>query len=281
MAETELEPDEVDEVKRLIGEWLVRCRVSLKAYNDATTRASAHSRWLGATAAGLSALVATAVFGSLKENPETWLQILTGLVAVLAGVLSALQTSLRSNERSEQFREAARGYGSLRRRLEQALLFPPKTREEATATLEELYKALADASRGKPNVPRAVWDRAEFKVKGTSDAHGLRARLLGIRRGAATPALLECHECYFSDLGAAEVVPLTSVRTSGSTPASVKEAGSRMREAAARRRDRRPPLDVRQEDDGTYTIIDGHATFAVAQESGWKTVPVRVVHVTR
>jgi hypothetical protein len=277
---TPLTQEEREGVDRLIREWLVRCRVSLKAYNDATTRTATHSRWLGGTAAGLSALVATAVFASLKENPSTWMQILTGVVAVLAGVLSALHTTLRSNERAEQFREAARGYGSLRRRLEQALLFGPATREEAKETLEELYKALADAGRGKPNVSRSVWDRAEFKVKGTSDAHGLRARLLGIRTGAATPKLLECHECYFSDLGTAELVALTSVETSGSSPDSVKEAGRRMREAAARRREKRPPLDVRSNGDGTYTIIDGHATFAVAQESGWSTVPVRVVLAT-
>ena len=101
-----------------------------------------------------------------------------------------------------------------------------------------------------------------------------------MRDGASATRLLECHECYFSDLDAAELVPLAQVRTNGSSKDSVKEARRRMREAAARQRDKRAPLDVLRNGDDSYTIVDGHATFAVAQESGWSTVPVRVVLAT-
>ncbi len=203
---------------------------------------------------------------------------------MLAAVLAALQTFLKNAERSEQFREAARGYGRLRREIEQARLFGPGTREEAVELLDAIGEKMAEAGRGKPNVPLSVWDRADYKVNGTSDARGLRALRVrsrewldfGLRDGAADRALAECPECYFTDLGAG-LVALGVVRTSGSSPDSVKEARRRMREAAAHRRPKRGPLDVLEHADETYTIIDGHATFAVAQEAGWSSVPVRVV----
>ncbi|MGL1102679.1 hypothetical protein ACSTLM_00525, partial [Vibrio parahaemolyticus] len=72
-------------------------------------------------------------------------------------------------------REAARSYGRLRRTIERARLFPPSTREEADKLLEQLGNEMAAAGRGKPNVPQGIWDRADYKVNGTSDARGLRA----------------------------------------------------------------------------------------------------------
>jgi len=34
--------------------------------------------------------------------------------------------------------------------------------------------------------------------------------------------------------------------------------------------DRRKPLDLRDNQDGTFTVLDGNSTFANAQKSGWK-----------
>jgi hypothetical protein len=229
--------------------------------------------------------VATAVFASLQKNPALGWRIATGILAVVAAALAALQTFLKNAERSEQFRETARGYGRLRRKIERARLFDPATREEAHELLDAICEEMAEAGRAKPNVPLSVWDRADYKVNGTSDARGVRALRLrsrewldfGVRDGAGGKALMECPECYFTELETAELVELADIRTSGSNPDSIKEARRRMLQAAVGERDKRPPLDVRRDGDGTYTIEDGHATFAVAQESGWSRVPVRVV----
>jgi hypothetical protein len=50
-----------------------------------------------------------------------------------------------------------------------------------------------------------------------------------------------------------------------------------MREAAEGLRERRAPLDVREESNGELILLDGNATFAVARQEGWTTVPVRFV----
>jgi hypothetical protein len=83
--------------------------------------------------------------------------------------------------------------------------------------------------------------------------------------------LIEDPKLYFIRVGRARLIPLTKLRPTkpaDSQPQSVDHAEALMREAAAGKRDRRPPIRVRADGD-TYVILDGNATFAVAQRHGW------------
>jgi hypothetical protein len=155
-----LSPEQQQQVDELLERWLVRCRVAVSAYNQATTRTARAEQWLGTPAAVLSALVATGVFATLTHQPALGWRIATGLVAVAAAVLVALQTYMRLSDRTEQYRAAARAYGALRRRIEQARLLPPVTRQYADGLLSEIRQELRDAALGKPNVPQRIQDRA-------------------------------------------------------------------------------------------------------------------------
>jgi hypothetical protein len=90
---------------------------------------------------------------------------------------------MRLSDRAEQYRVAARAYGVLRRRIEQARLLPPVTRQQADALLSEIRQDLHDAAVGKPNVPQHIWDMAQYRVNGASDARGFWALWLRIRQG--------------------------------------------------------------------------------------------------
>lgn len=278
-----LTADEQRKIDEMLALWLDRARVALSAFNDATTRTVASERRLGIPAVFLSSVVATGVFATLQKDPALGFRIATGVIAVVAAVLGALQTFLRQAERAEQYREAARSYGRLRRRIERARLLPPETRDAADALLDELGDALAEAARGKPNVPQRIWDRAEYKVKGTTDARAVRAFSMRLRDrldfgvGDRRGALAEDHTRYFSGLDDARIIPVEQIRPSKSHTDSVTTARQRMQEAAAGARDPRPPLDVRHDADDGYVIVDGNATFEVARQEGWSTVPVRLV----
>lgn len=270
-------------IESVLNNWLTRTRVALKAYNEATTRAAAAEWRLGVPAIALSALVATGVFATLQSNPTLGWRIATGIVAALAGVLTALQTFLRHSERAEQFREAARGYGRMRRRIERTQLFPPTTREEAVNVLSELAEELNQTSIGKPNVPQSIWDRAEYLVKGTADARAHRAFFIWLRERLhfgvtdGRGPLPEDHERYF-EMNDATVVPIDVISTpQDSQPNSIFEARKRMRRAASGKQPRRAPLSVTEVSPGHYSIVDGKATFAVARQESWTTVPIAVI----
>lgn len=287
VASPALTPEERLRVAELLERWLERVRVALAAYNDATTRTIAAERRLGIPAVVIGAVVATGLFATLQKNPGLTWRIVTGGLALLAAVLTALQTFLRQSERTTHYREAARGYGRIRRRIELAMLFPPQTKDEAQKLLVELGEAMDEAARGKPNLPQGIWDRADYKVRHVSDARGWRAWRLKMKdrlafgmTDAPPPRLPEDHARYFSDLDTATVVAVSKVHPRGFTsaqPTSVATARTRMREAASGKRPRRSPLDVVAQPDGDYVIVDGNATFTVVEEDGWKTVPVHLV----
>lgn len=172
---------EREQVIRILDKWMTRCRVALWSYNEAATQANTAEKRMGVPATVFSAIVATGVFATIQSNPALGWRIATGIVALLASVLTALQTFLRPAERAEQYREAARNYGQVRRKIERAQIFLPVTRQEADKVLEELAEALTEVARGRPNVPRSIWDRANYHIRGRSDARGLRALWLRVR----------------------------------------------------------------------------------------------------
>jgi hypothetical protein len=272
------------EFNEVLEEWYTRCRIALSAYNQASTRTDSSGRRLGMLAVAFTAIVATSVFATLTQDPSTGWRIATGVLAAAAAVLSALQTFLHQAERSERFLEAARNYGRLRRLIERRRAFPPATRGEARAVLNEIELKAGEAALSKPNVPQSIWDRAEFRIKGSSDARGVKALRLRVREsldfGVARTRrrLPQEHEVYFCDLAKARLLSVTDVRPGEVRLGSVTEARRRMLEARGGARDRRQPLDVRRLDDGTYEIVDGKATFAVALREKWATVPVRILN---
>jgi hypothetical protein len=90
--------------------------------------------------------------------------------------------------------------------------------------------------------------------------------------------LPEGHARYFSCLDDAVVVAVNTLSASvpaNAQPNAVAEARRRMREAARGERARRAPLDVRR-DGSRLVVVDGNATYAVAIQEGWRTVPVRI-----
>lgn len=40
---------------------------------------------------------------------------------------------------------------------------------------------------------------------------------------------------------------------------------------------RRAPLEVKDNHDGTYSIVDGNAAYSAYKELGWKELPVRIL----
>jgi len=97
-------------------------------------------------------------------------------------------------------------------------------------------------------------------------------------RSVASDPLIENPDLYFTMLDDAQLIPLDlviSTKSAESQPDSVDRAEQLMRAAAAGQQRRRAPITVRAED-GSYVIVDGNATFAVARRQGWLTIPVRV-----
>ena len=85
---------------------------------------------------------------------------------------------------------------------------------------------------------------------------------------------------YFEPSAGMRMVPISRLHPTKphtAQVASVDRAELLMEQAAKGERPRRQPISVRAQSDGTYAILDGNATYAVALRSGWHALPAIVV----
>jgi ABC-type uncharacterized transport system fused permease/ATPase subunit len=116
---------------------------------------------LGVPAVMVSAIVSTAVFSTLQSSTATALTVLTGTLALLAAVLTALQTFFNYSDLATQHRSTAQKYSDLRRRIEQFRLRQHDASTNRTAALDELGDLslqLSDIEASEPQILPRVYD---------------------------------------------------------------------------------------------------------------------------
>ena len=152
--------------------WVAAGRTGLAHYHAGARYARLH--WnLGVPNVLLSAVVATAVFGTIQEAAHaeptvSGARIATGVAAVLAAGLTAVSTFLNYSDRSEKDKAAGARYGSVRRQLDVLVLRWRATpaaelearREECLAEVEEIAQLLNDLAAEAPSLPQGVYDDA-------------------------------------------------------------------------------------------------------------------------
>jgi hypothetical protein len=150
-------------VSELIEQWRFRShRVQLAHYECARRCESLHL-WLGLPAIALSTLVGTAVFSSLEKSANVTLQIVVGLLSVLAAVLTGLQTFLRYGELADKHRIAGARFANLKHRIE--LLMTQPDGPEVASQLVIIEEAWAGLREESPSLSSTVWRRIEREVK--------------------------------------------------------------------------------------------------------------------
>src|SRR5262245_65525716 len=80
--------------------------VVARAHFLAWERYARWNRFFGIPVVIMTALVGTAIFGTLQQNPELHWRILAGGISISATVLAALQTYLNFAEQAEKHKEA-------------------------------------------------------------------------------------------------------------------------------------------------------------------------------
>jgi hypothetical protein len=105
------------------------------------------------------------------------------------------------------------------------------------------------------------------------------AKLSEIAKREPPASLPEDHAKYFNVPENAKVVPLDKIVPSKPEQQSQKEAerGAKYMAAAANGEiEKRGPVTVSEQPDGSFKIIDGNGTLTVAKNYGWKGLPVVV-----
>lgn len=144
--------DSTDTTRTVANDWYQRSStVAVGHYKTAEYLAQKHRRLSGWSAV-LSAIVGTAVFGTLQSNPDNVVKIVVGLLSVVAAVLATISTSMGYQEKAESHRMAGAKYNSVGRSLE-LLRAAPTIDVTQLGTLRDRLDALAAEM---PHIPKHV-----------------------------------------------------------------------------------------------------------------------------
>jgi hypothetical protein len=151
-------------VEELLQKWYMRAYQSQFTHYRCVNFFSALNLLLGIPAIVLAMTVGTAVFVSLERETSGYVKIVFGLISIMAGVLSILQTFLRYSERSEKHRTTSARYGAIRRRLEYIWTLAPDDKEEISNILAGINKELDHLAESSPEVPAFIFKRVKKEV---------------------------------------------------------------------------------------------------------------------
>jgi hypothetical protein len=116
-----------------------------RAHFMAWERCSRWNRYFGISVVIMTALVGTAIFGTLQQNPELYWRILAGGISILATVFAALQTYLNFSEQAEKHKEAGNSYAELRRKFD--LLEIEMSQRGSSHNDQAIFRTKADCGR--------------------------------------------------------------------------------------------------------------------------------------
>lgn len=122
-------------------------------------------KWLGIPAVGATAVTGTALFITFEQDSgcdgNVIIQLLLGVVIIMAALLSAIQQFLRLSELAEKHRNSSGRYQNFANSIESELVMPRDQRLNGKIFLKQAQKRLGELLDICPEVP----DRIEKKYK--------------------------------------------------------------------------------------------------------------------
>src|SRR5438876_9841241 len=104
MAATSIfEPDNLNE---LLRGWLLHAHKGRDRHDLAARRCDQQRYLIGIPATVTSAIVGTTTFAAFQESPDRAIQLLVGVLAIIAAILASLQSFLDLGARAERHRIA-------------------------------------------------------------------------------------------------------------------------------------------------------------------------------
>jgi hypothetical protein len=156
------EPDDPNE---LLRGWLLHAHKGRDRHDLAARRCDQRRYLLGIPATVISAAVGTTTFAALQKSPDRTVQLVIGVLAIVAAILTSLQAFLDLGARAERHRIAGVRYKAVIRQLEQLGIGTIKGLGLDAPALTELRQRLDALEDDMPVVPPGVYDRVEAKYR--------------------------------------------------------------------------------------------------------------------
>lgn len=148
-------------VAELLRGWLLHAHKGRDRHDTAARRFEGRRVWFGTPTIVLTAVVGTSVFASIGRQPGLGPTVVVGLLSLAASVLSALQTFLDYQGRSERHRTAAAKYKGIVRELEEVLSTPDQDIRLSPPWFADLRQRFEALEQDMPVVAPSIYDEVE------------------------------------------------------------------------------------------------------------------------
>ena len=158
---TIFEPDEPNE---LLRGWLLHAHKGRDRHDLAARHYDQRRYLLGGTAAFISGIVGTSTFAALQSSTARAIQVVVGVLAIAAAVLTSVQAVLDFGARAERHRIAGVRYKTVIRALEQLGIGAVGLKLDAPI-LTDIRQRLDALEEEMPVVPPRIYERIEQRYR--------------------------------------------------------------------------------------------------------------------
>ena len=127
------------------------------------------------------------------------------------------------------------------------------------------------------NQVNSAIDLAEFDPSGAGATRQADALESSVKEEIAQGTIVADYKYYLSPTADSVDIELGKIKPIRARPEGIKNAKKFMAQAARGEIDKRGPITLKDNLDGTYTLLDGNSTYAIASEAGMPSLPARIL----
>jgi len=151
-----------------LGKIHIDCMIGKKKHYNARGRYSSYHKKLGVSIIILSAVMGASVYKNISEIELNWLQVITGLLAVVIAVLAALQTYFNYENRAHRHQIIANKYLALMKEAQQFIAYFSdgiKTTDDVILEIKRLNQEIVNLHQDEPGTSKKDFDIALEGIK--------------------------------------------------------------------------------------------------------------------
>ncbi|WP_367025486.1 DUF4231 domain-containing protein [Methylococcus sp. ANG] len=152
----------------LLKSWRDEIGTMMATHHQLSTKIRRLNYLLGIPTIVMAMLIAIYVFITVNRDPDLWIRMLVGLIALLVAILSSLQTFLKYSEQAENHRNASARYQALFNALDQSLVIPPKDETALGEWCNKLRERWDELNLEAPTVPNRLEVRSILDLEATA-----------------------------------------------------------------------------------------------------------------
>jgi hypothetical protein len=158
----------MDAQKKLQCQWLTGIISNHIGHTIAASFYKRYDRIIGLISTIFAAVVSTTIFASLADSRAQNLVLVAGITSLIATILSAVFAFLKYGELSEQHRQAAKNYGTLRREMELLMLQNDIPQEKLLEEMVSINNRRNEFESSVPTLPSGIFQNALKKARESS-----------------------------------------------------------------------------------------------------------------